>query len=431
MPIDQQPAKARAQRAITMLALVCAGEAVFGLPFLVARLFRPTLLDVFAITNLQLGTAFSFYGVIAMLAYFPGGPIADRFPARKLMTAALIISAMGGIYYATIPSLRGLRWLFAFWGLTTILLFWSALIRATRNWGGDDQQGAAFGLLDSGRGLLAALLATATTALYAGMVPAADASLLQRGIALQWIIAAFTLMTVLAAGLVWATLPPEESDNANASKPQEKSQGLAGLLRVLRLPKVWLQALIVVMAYTGYKGMDNIGLYAKDAFKYSEVAAASLATLSFWIRPVAALGAGLVGDRIGSTRAIVVCFALMFLGNMGSATGLVQPAFGWSIFVMVVTTSAAVFSLRALYFAIFEEAGVPTELTGTAAGLVSVLGYTPDISMGPLMGYLTDSYPGALGHRYFFGCLALFAVLGLVATLVFQGLGPARQNAEV
>ena len=41
-----------------MFALVMAGEAIFGLPFLVARIFRPTLLDVFEITNLQLGTAF-------------------------------------------------------------------------------------------------------------------------------------------------------------------------------------------------------------------------------------------------------------------------------------------------------------------------------------------------------------------------------------
>ena len=52
------------------LALVVAGEAVFGLPFVVARVFRPTVLDVFGITNLQLGAAFSVYGVVAMLESF-------------------------------------------------------------------------------------------------------------------------------------------------------------------------------------------------------------------------------------------------------------------------------------------------------------------------------------------------------------------------
>lgn len=90
------------------------------------------------------------------------------------------------------------------------------------------------------------------------------------------------------------------------------------------------------------------------------------------------------------------------------------------LFTMVVGTSAAVFGLRGLYFAIFDDAGVPAALTGTAAGLVSVIGYTPDIFMGPLNGYLTDTYPGALGHEYFFGILAGFAGLGLVCTLMFQ-----------
>ena len=111
-------------RFLTMFALVMAGEAIFGLPFLVARIFRPTLLDVFGITNLELGTAFSVYGVVAMLAYFPGGPLADLFPARKLLTASLVTTAAGGIYFAQLPSFDGLWLLFAFWGLTTILLFW-------------------------------------------------------------------------------------------------------------------------------------------------------------------------------------------------------------------------------------------------------------------------------------------------------------------
>ena len=35
-------------------------------------------------------------------------------------------------------------WLWGFFGVSTILLFWAALIRATRDWGGPDAQGRAF-----------------------------------------------------------------------------------------------------------------------------------------------------------------------------------------------------------------------------------------------------------------------------------------------
>ena len=81
-----------------------------------------------------------------------------------------------------------------------------------------------------------------------------------------------------------------------------------------------------------------------------------------------------------------------------------------------------------IYFAIFDDAGVPPALTGTAVGLVSVVGYTPDIFMGPINGYLTDTYPGAQGHEYFFGVLAGFAVIGLVCTLLFQRLAQRRSS---
>ncbi|MBT4188509.1 MAG: MFS transporter, partial [Gemmatimonadales bacterium] len=73
------------RRGMVIVALMVAGESVFLLPFVLARVFRPTFLDVFEITNLELGTAFSLYGIVAMAAYFAGGPLADRFSARRLM----------------------------------------------------------------------------------------------------------------------------------------------------------------------------------------------------------------------------------------------------------------------------------------------------------------------------------------------------------
>ncbi|MEO0606397.1 MAG: MFS transporter, partial [Myxococcota bacterium] len=104
-----------------MLALVISGEAIFGLPFVLVRIFRPTVLEVLEVDNTQLGFAFSAYGVVAMVAYVLGGPLADRFPARRLMTVALLSTAVGGLYFYTLPSAEMLRWLYGWFGLTTIL----------------------------------------------------------------------------------------------------------------------------------------------------------------------------------------------------------------------------------------------------------------------------------------------------------------------
>ncbi len=47
-----------------IVILILSGEAVFILPFVLARIFRHTYLEVFDINNLQLGTCFSIYGII-------------------------------------------------------------------------------------------------------------------------------------------------------------------------------------------------------------------------------------------------------------------------------------------------------------------------------------------------------------------------------
>ena len=144
-----------------MLSLILAGEAVFVPPFHLGRYFKSSLLSTFAIDEFQLGQLGAIYGVLAMASYFLGGPLADRFSPRKLVPASLIATGLGSLYISTIPSFGGLYVLFGFWGASTILAFWAPLIRATREWGDEDEQGRAFGLLDAGRGPAAAQAFTA------------------------------------------------------------------------------------------------------------------------------------------------------------------------------------------------------------------------------------------------------------------------------
>ncbi|MGB1319218.1 MAG: MFS transporter, partial [Flavobacteriales bacterium] len=138
---------------------------------MLARVFRPTLLEVFQITNFELGTIFSAYGIVAMVSYLFGGPLADKFKASKLISFALATTALGGMYMSTIPNLTDMKWLYCFWGVTTILLFWAALLKATREWGGNNSQGLAFGLLDGGRGMVSAIIGSISVFILAWFLP--------------------------------------------------------------------------------------------------------------------------------------------------------------------------------------------------------------------------------------------------------------------
>ena len=417
--MSTRPSRQRFERALFMLALVISGEAIFGLPFHVARFFRPTVLRALELSNTELGTMQAVYGVIAMLAYFPGGPLADRFPARKLMTASLVSTGIGGLYFASMPGFQGMLVLFGFWGVTTILLFWAALIRATREWGGHDEQGRAYGILDGGRGLLAAVVASGAVVLLAWFFPddAETVSDAQRLEALRNVIFVYTAVTFAAAGFVWFFVPEK---TAGPAAPQ--AHVWRHVPEVLRMPAVWLQALIVVCAYSAFKGLDNYSLFAVEAYGMNEIEGARVSTLAGWVRPFAAVAAGFLADRISSSRVVSISFAILVGGFLFFALDEPDPDAAWILLANVVVTGVAVFGLRGVYFALFEEARVPLAVTGTAVGLVSVIGYTPDVFVGPVGGWLLDRSPGAAGHQHFFFFLAVVAGVGLAASQVFQRL---------
>lgn len=414
-----------------MLGLIIAGEAVFVLPFHLTRFFRPTVLEVFQLTNTELGAAQGVYGILAMVSYFLGGPLADRFPARKLLAMSLWTTAAGGIYMATFPGYRGALLLWGFFGVTTIFLFWAALIRATRDWGGHDDQGRAYGLLDGGRGLLSAILASAGVVVFGLAFPDsyAAASFEDKQEALRIVIYGYTIVTAATGVFIWFVI----SDGHPSGEPglaewkSHTENVFEHICRVLRIPAVWLQALIVLCAYVGYKGSDNYALFAVQGYGMDEVAAAQVVAIAAWLRPIAALAAGLLGDRFNASRMTMILFLMLLVSDLYFA--LSTPAIAWVFISNMLLGFTALFGLRALYFALFEEASVPPAVTGTAVGFVSVIGFTPDVFVAYIGGILLDRSPGLVGHQHYFLFLAAFAALGVATSYVLMRmLHPAARE---
>lgn len=402
-------------RWLTIFSLVFAGEMIFSLPFHVARFFRPTMLNVFQLSNTELGDSISVYGIMAMLAYFPGGAIADRYSARKLMTISLVATGLGGLFFAKIPTQLGLSVLFGYWGITTIFLFWAAMIKATRDWGGHLSQGKAFGILDGGRGLVAAGAATLAVFILSSLMPEniENTSDIERRKALEAVIYLYTFLTIGAAVLVWFLIG--DSNNKTNIERRSFRKKIAG---VLRNRAVWLQAIIVICAYSAFKGLDYYSLYAVDLLGMNEVDAAYFVSGASYIRAVSAIAAGLLVDRFSASSIISWLFGLLIAGYI--ILSFITP--DANVFIIVFTdiiiTFVAVYGLRGVYFALLEETRVSGNLTGTAVGLISVVGYAPDAFFNSIAGRLLDANPGLKGHQHFYMMLTLFAVIGLLATII-------------
>lgn len=397
-----------------LLLLILAGESIFILPFVLPRVFRPTVLEVFNLDNVQLGTCFSIYGIVALMSYLFGGPLADKFHPRKLIALALWMTALGGFVYATFPGYVELKILYAYWGFTTIFLFWPSLIKATRVWGGTSSQGKAFGFLDGGRGLVGALFGTMGVLVFSLFMSSeiAEFGRTESSYAFKYVVLISTGVMIVVGLLVWFFLKMERKADKEIILDKIK---IAQIKEVLQLPSVWLLMIIILCAYVGYKITDVFSLYAKDVMLYDQVQSAQVGTFLLFVRPVIGVLIGVLADRTQTTLWLVVSFVISFFGALLFASGIISVSTTVLFFISILVVATGVYAARSLYFAVMQSGQIPLVFTGTAVGLISLVGYTPDIFAGPAMGYLLDSSPGETGHQHVFWMLALFSFVGSIA----------------
>lgn len=160
-------------------------------------------------------------------------------------------------------------------------------------------------------------------------------------------------------------------------------------------------------------------MYAKEVLGFSEVSAAGIGTAALWIRAFVAILAGYMADRLNNIKVIIVCYVMTIGSGLLIGFGILNQITGL-ILLNLTLTAIGIYGVRAIYFAIMKEAKIPFGYTGTAVGIVSFVGFTPDVFMSPWMGHLLDKYPGATGHQYVFLVLSLFAFFGLVTSLLFR-----------
>lgn len=401
-----------------LLLLILAGESVFILPFVLSRIFRPTVLELFNLDNLQLGLCFSVYGISALLSYLFGGPLADKYPPRKLIALALWMTALGGVVYASFPSYTILKILYGYWGFTTIFLFWAPMIKATRIWGGANSQGKAFGFLDGGRGLVGALFGLLSVFIFSLFITSeiSEVPVSESRAAFKQVILVCSGIVILVGLLVWLFM---KLDTQTEKKIILEKISIPQIKEVLNLPSVWLLMVIILCAYVGYKITDVFSLYAKDVMLYNQVQSAQVGTLLLFIRPVIGILIGVLADRTLPTFWLVISFIISFIGALLFATGIITDSATVLFFISILIVATGVYAARSLYFAVMASGRIPLALTGTAVGIISLIGYTPDIFAGPAMGYLLDSSPGKEGHQHVFWMLALFSFIGGLAAYTY------------
>ena len=394
-----------------------AAESIYILPYVLARVFRPTFLDVFNLTNLELGGLFSIYGVVAFFSYLYGGVLADRYSPRKLLSISLIFTSLGGLIMMTYPSYFIMQLLFAYWGFTTVFIFWAPMLKATRAIGGVKMQGKTFSFLDGGRGVVASSIGLIGVLIFSVLITedVSSLTLSEKQEVFKYVIGASSLIVFIIGIVVYAYLKIELKDD-------EKIGNIKSLIELAKLKSVWLISFIILCAYMGYKITDVYSLYASEVMLFDEINAARVGALQQYLRPIVCISVAFFTDKNGNINNILIGFFVMMLGSILFASGLVKVSLNILFFISLIIVATGTYAIRGLYFSILKDGKIPYILSGTAIGLISIVGYSPDIFATPLYGYLLDNFPGIRGHQYVYLILFISSIVGIYVSLKFKKL---------
>jgi MFS family permease len=396
-----------------LIVLMVGSSVLYVLVYIRGTYYIP-LMETLQCNNTQLGVMGAAYGLAAMLCYFPGGWLADRVSARKLLTISFVSTGLGGLYFATFPSFLECVLLHACWGIIISLTYWAAYVKAIRQMAAVTEQGRAFGFLEGGQGIVSGIILSLVLYLFIQLGSNKEA--------LAVVINIYSVLCILTGIITWFVFK-EKEDNIT-------SGDLWGdVIRVIKMPKVWMIALIIFCAYAAMSATQFLVPYSSGVFGASVAFGAGLSIVKDYIRPFVAVGAGIAGDRIGSSKVIFFGYFLLFVGLISL---VLVPGKGSMLPVLVINSVViylAMFMIRALYYALLEEGDIPVSISGAAVGFIATLGYIPEFLVPFIGGRLLDIFPGTEGFHCFFSIIALLVAVGFLATFYWMRITKEKRMA--
>lgn len=253
---------------LTLFALCLTGAVVYELPYL-SYGYYDLMLEAFSIDNTQMGTLMSAYGLVAMLAYFPGGWLADKYPAKILMIVSLVATGLLGLWISTFPSYPILLLIYILWGISITLPFWAAMLKATRQLGDSSEQGRLFGILEAGRGLFPVFYGLIIVWIFNKLGAALGA---MRGVFI-----AYSVLCFFGALVAFLFIKYEKEEG-------ERQKGASGkeVLQIIKMPGMWLVALVIFSSYNMYACFSYLTPYMTEFFGLSDSMGATLYLIRFY-----------------------------------------------------------------------------------------------------------------------------------------------------
>jgi len=370
------------------------------------------LTRAFAISGTVLGTLAATYFYVYTILQIPVGVLADTLGPRRILSVGSLVAGVGSLLFALAPT-----WEVAAAGRTLVGIGVSvafiAILKITAVW----FPARRFATLNG-------------VTMFAGNLGAVIA-----GGPLAWVVtwaswrAVFVVLAVLSMALAVATWlivrdRPEDRGlaavNPIPAPPGGHLHWTEALRQVLANPATWPGFFVnigIAGSFLAWAGLWAVP-YLQDVHGMSRVAAAQHASLFLLGVAVGALGIGVLSDRLGNRRGVMLVYAFLYaLSWLPWLLGLRFPLWGSYAWFLLMGLLAPAFVLT---WTVAKEVNRP-EHAGMATSVVNVGIFLGTGILQPLIGWLLDRgrAAGTVNEAWLTAVAVLFgaAVFGFVAAL--------------
>lgn len=409
-----------------LIILISMGSSIVYTPMYLKNIFYDPLMQAIGCTNADLGMMVSMYGIAAVICYLPSGILADKFRMRTLATVGFIGTAILTFVYAILPPLWVCYIIFLAMGVTSILIWWGTRYKVIRLCCEEDEYSQKIGWSYSIYGV---------TGLVVGLIETAIIASLGSGVAgVRGVLIFLGVALVILGILGYIAIPDfkgEISKNASLFNFQDAKEAFTW-------PGVVWAALAMFFVYSVYQGATYTTPYMTQAFGADTNLVSVIGLIrTYGIGLIAGPFMGWVATKFKSaSKAMILCF-LISIGLLIGFIAMPTTAGVAVVASMVVLFGFFTYGAFSIGSSPLSEIKMPLRIFGTATGLLSVIGFMPDMFIHTWYGSMIDAN-GLAAYTQIFTIEAILAALGIVCLLMLlrsvkkhaDKLGIATEAAE-
>lgn len=410
--------ESKARKYLTIIALGLAGGSIYFIPY-VKYVFYDAQLAAMGINNTQSGLLLTMYTIGNMVLYIPGGYLADKVSTKKALIISLVATSVLTWVYAF--SLNFVVSMIIWLGLSfsTAFVFWSALMKAVRIVGTEEEQGFMYGLYYACNGIAAAL--TSFISLYAYNTAGEDIkSGFVRGVNASGVV-------VLIAAICLVFLMKEDAGKVTTESDDDKiSLPMVG--KVLKSPVVWSLSIVILCGYGLKSSVSYFNPYLTEVVGVSAVNSGIFSIINNYLLLLLAPVGGILADKVfkSTCKWLSVSFVILavLFGGVLLIPSDISPMVA-SIYTLL--PGAVTMMMYGVVFSSVSEAGISRTMTGTVIGISSIIGYIPDSIYSVIFGKWLDN-KGAAGYTNIFIFLVASGIVGAVLAFWIYRHGKRAQH---